>query len=62
MPTPELDMAPIKVTLNLYAVDVEYLKNHIPRGQGWTTYVRELVHNHCVVMKRDVVIGDSHER
>lgn len=37
--------APIqRVDLNLYSADVIWLRATI--GNGWTTFIRELVHNH----------------
>lgn len=41
MPTPTIDEPITKVTLNLYTRDVEWLKK--AQGQGWTTYIREVV-------------------
>jgi hypothetical protein len=41
MPTPTIDEPIQKVTLNLFTSDIDWLKRH--HGQGWTTYIRELV-------------------
>jgi len=46
-----------KVTLNLYTEDVEELNVHL--GHGWSTTVRELVHEHLAKFrKQPYTVGD----
>lgn len=47
-----------RVDLNLYTADVLWLRETI--GNGWSTFVRELVHNHIKAHPRakPMTIGD----
>lgn len=55
-----------KVTLNLYASDVEDL--NVRYGYGWSTVVRRLVHEHLIrsstTQSRPLTVGDldAHQR
>ena len=51
MPTPPLPEPGKKITLILYAKDVELAKKRW--GHGWTSEIRELLHNH--LRKTEVV-------
>ena len=35
----------LKVTLNLFKADVDYLKDYF--GSGYTEYIRNIVRSHC---------------
>lgn len=39
-----------KITLNLYAADTDFLRQHY--GLGWSVAIRELVQRHVVEKKR----------
>lgn len=53
MPTPA-DAQLRKITLNLYEADAETLTTHY--GRGWSTNVRDLIHDHANLIRRSVPV------
>lgn len=45
-----------RTDLNLYAADIDFLKRTY--GQGWTTYIRELVRKDVEAKPRVRTVGD----
>lgn len=55
---PRQNLGVVRTEVNLFEEDKETMMKHY--GTGWTAMIRELVQNHCVMIRTDVIESMKH--